>query len=120
MTAELREKARRRNPAYLPVPKPLRSAIARGNFGEDDHGPVRPTPDEVRAITETHATKLVELLGEMEAVELSSHGLPRVTVRRPSSRGTAYSASWPCMPKISASQLQTAWRGTPATAPRNV
>lgn len=53
----------------LPVPKPLASAVGKGNFGEDDHGPVRPSAAEVRAITEYHAEKLVELLGRLQEIE---------------------------------------------------
>lgn len=52
----------RRSPAVLPVPKPLPSAIGRGHFGEDEHGPIRPTAAEVRAITENHAERLINLL----------------------------------------------------------
>ena len=47
----------------LPAPRPLPSAISAGNFGHDEHGnPIRPGPDEIRAITEHHAEKLIELL----------------------------------------------------------
>jgi hypothetical protein len=48
--------------ARLPVPKPLPASIAAGHFGQDEDGPVRPRADEVRAITERHAEKLIELL----------------------------------------------------------
>jgi hypothetical protein len=48
--------------ARLPVPRPLPASVAAGNFGQDDEGPVRPQADEVRAITERHAEKLIELL----------------------------------------------------------
>jgi len=52
--------------ARLPGPKPLASAIAAGHFGKDDDGrPVRPGSHEVRAITERHAEKLIELLDSM-------------------------------------------------------
>jgi hypothetical protein len=43
--------------------------VARGNFGEDEHGPVKPKPAEVRAITEHQAEKLIELLGRLQDVE---------------------------------------------------
>ena len=59
----------RRHPAVLPVPKPLPSAIGRGHFGEDEHGPIRPTPAEVRAITENHAERLINLLERLAEVE---------------------------------------------------
>src|SRR5581483_7079026 len=47
-------------PARLPVPKPLPEAVAAKRFGEEDGKPVRPGPNEVRAITEQHAEKLIE------------------------------------------------------------
>jgi hypothetical protein len=59
----------RRSPAVLPVPKPLPSAIGRGHFGEDEHGPIRPTPAEVRAITENHAERLINLLEGLARVQ---------------------------------------------------
>lgn len=61
-----RRKPARKPPAVLPVPKPLPSAIGKGNFGEDERGPVRPTAAEVRAITEHHAEKLIDLLGRLQ------------------------------------------------------
>jgi len=48
--------------AVMPVPKPLRSAIAAGRFGQDRGVPVNPSADEVHAITSNHAENLVELL----------------------------------------------------------
>jgi integrase/recombinase XerD len=49
--------------ARLPVPRPLLASIAAGHFGQEDDGkPVRPGVEEVRAITERHAEKLIELL----------------------------------------------------------
>jgi hypothetical protein len=48
--------------ARLPVPRPLPASIATGAFGQDEDGPVLPRADEVRAITERHAEKLIELL----------------------------------------------------------
>ncbi len=59
----------RRHPAVLPVPKPLPSAIERGHFGEDEHGPIRPTSAEVRAITENLAERLVNLRDGLAEVE---------------------------------------------------
>lgn len=58
-----------RSPAVPPVPKPLPSAIGRGHFGEDGQGPIRPTPAEVRAITENHAERLINLLEGLTEVE---------------------------------------------------
>ena len=58
-----------RGPAFLPVPKPLPSAIGCGHFGEDERGPVRPTAAEVRAITENHAERLINLLNGLAEVE---------------------------------------------------
>lgn len=48
--------------AVMPVPKPLRSAIAAGRFGMDGGVPVNPSGDEVHSITSNHAEKLIELL----------------------------------------------------------
>ena len=59
----------RRSPAVLPVPKPLPSATGRGHFGEDEHGPIRPTAAEVRAITENQAERLIDLLEGLAEVE---------------------------------------------------
>lgn len=54
---------RRSVAACLPVPRPLPSAIAAGNFGQDEDGkPVRPGTYEIRDITERHADKLIDLL----------------------------------------------------------
>jgi len=58
-----------RHPACLPVPKPLASAIGKGNFGEDERGPVRPTAAEVRAITEHHAERLIDLLDRLQVAD---------------------------------------------------
>lgn len=63
---EERRKPARKSLAIMPVPKPLPSAIGKGNFGEDERGPVRPTAAEVRAITEHHAEKLIDLLGRLQ------------------------------------------------------
>ena len=64
-----RQKRTRKSPATLPVPTPLPEAIGKGNFGEDEHGPIRPKADEVRAITENQAERLIEILSELKAVE---------------------------------------------------
>jgi hypothetical protein len=49
--------------ARLPVPRPLPEAVAAGRFGlDDDQRPIRPGPDEVRAITEEHVEKLIDIL----------------------------------------------------------
>jgi hypothetical protein len=47
--------------ARLPVPKPLPHAVAAGHFGHDEDGPVSPSADEVRAITEAHAELLIDM-----------------------------------------------------------
>jgi hypothetical protein len=77
-TAEQPHAVRARRPrrlsSSLPVPKPLRSAVQSGVFGRDEHGPVRPSPEEVRAITEEHAEKLAELLAGATAAS-SKRGL---------------------------------------------
>jgi hypothetical protein len=56
----------------LPVPRPLPEAIKAGHFGlEADGTPVNPTPDEVRAVTEQHAEKIVALLDGRRRMERS-------------------------------------------------
>jgi hypothetical protein len=60
------QRAHRRIIARLPVPEPLRAAVAAGHFGHAERGPVRPSPDEVRAISEAHAEKLIDLLTAIE------------------------------------------------------
>jgi len=61
----------RRVIARLPVPRPLAHAIAAGNFGQDERGPVNPSADEVREITENHAEMLIDLLDEQRQAERS-------------------------------------------------
>jgi hypothetical protein len=61
--------AKRRSPTVLPVPKPLPEAIKAGHFGEQAGGPVNPKPAEVRAITEQHAEKIVDLLDGLRHME---------------------------------------------------
>jgi hypothetical protein len=57
----------------MPVPKPLHHAVMKGVFGRDEKGkPIRPKPDEVRAITENHAEKIIERLGAANEVEIRS------------------------------------------------
>lgn len=58
----------RNSPVVLPVPKPLPQAIGRGHFGEDENGPIRPTAQEVRAITENHTERLIGFLDGLQEV----------------------------------------------------
>lgn len=60
--------ANRKPTSSLPVPKPLREAVGNGSFGEDEFCPIRPGPEEVRAITEYHAEKLLGLLKQLEEI----------------------------------------------------
>jgi hypothetical protein len=49
----------------LPVPKPLPTSVASGIFGRDECGkPIRPSPREVRAITEQHAEQMMDMQDE--------------------------------------------------------
>ena len=50
-------------------PQPLPSAVGRGHFGEDEHGPIRPTAAEVRAIAENCAERPINLLEGLVEVE---------------------------------------------------
>jgi uncharacterized protein YukE len=64
------KRVRRRDPARitarLPVPRPLPSAVAAGQFGQEENGkPVRPGAREIREITEQHAEKLIDLLDSL-------------------------------------------------------
>jgi hypothetical protein len=48
--------------SQLPVPLPLRSSVANGVFGRDENGkPIRPDSDEVRAITEQQAERMIDM-----------------------------------------------------------
>jgi hypothetical protein len=64
-------KAGRRVIARMPVPKPLPHAVAAGNFGQDERGPIRPSAAEVREITETHAALLIDLLAQQREAQRS-------------------------------------------------
>jgi hypothetical protein len=58
--------------ATLPVPKPLPAAISAFHFGKHEDGaPVRPDAAEVRAITENHAERIIDLLEGLREVERS-------------------------------------------------
>jgi hypothetical protein len=48
--------------ARFPIPRPLRAAIAAGNFGRDENGVIRPSAADVRSLTLLHSEKLIELL----------------------------------------------------------
>ena len=68
--------------ARLPVPKPLPASIAAGHFGQDDEGkPVRPGAEEVRAITERHAEKLIELLDTLAHAQTADQDRLRADFR---------------------------------------
>jgi hypothetical protein len=61
----VRRSAKVRRRSCLPVPRPLRTAVAAGIFGHDESGkPVRPSREEVRAITERHAERMVDMNDE--------------------------------------------------------
>jgi hypothetical protein len=52
--------------ARFPVPRPLPIAVSAGRFGRDEQGkPIRPASDEVRAITENLADKLIDMLDSL-------------------------------------------------------
>jgi hypothetical protein len=46
----------------------LTGAIERAVFGEDEYGPVEPSPEEVSEITQVHAEKLIELRQSLDEV----------------------------------------------------
>lgn len=55
-----RNHQRGRVSSCLPVPKPLRSSVKAGAFGEDERGRlIRPSAAEVRAITEQQVERMV-------------------------------------------------------------
>jgi hypothetical protein len=71
----------RRLSSRMPVPKPLPSAVALAIFGWDEKDrPIRPRPDEVRAITEQHAHRMMDMnqreLAEAVAKYAQDFGLP--------------------------------------------
>jgi hypothetical protein len=56
----------RRITAHLPAPEPLPAAVKNGVFGYDDTDePIEPDAAEVRAITLTHAERLIDILNQM-------------------------------------------------------
>ncbi|MGA2233171.1 MAG: hypothetical protein ABSH22_19890 [Tepidisphaeraceae bacterium] len=64
--SKIKRREGRRVVARLPVPTPLSSAIAAGQFGYQENGkPVRPGAHEVREITRRHAEKLIDLLNSI-------------------------------------------------------
>ena len=85
----------------MPVPRPLKSAVAAGRFGIENGKPINPSPDEVREITERHAeamcgvneagwhaavAKYAEDFGEKAAAQLERY--VRAEIRR-QDQGTA-------------------------------
>jgi hypothetical protein len=51
------------------VPRPLPGSVAAGHFGHDEDGrAIRPEADEIRAITESLADRLIDLLDAMREV----------------------------------------------------
>lgn len=72
VTDMIRDKPKRISSA-MPVPKPLASSVARGVFGHEENGkPVRPSPQEVRDITETAAEKMIDMLRERKCEPFKS------------------------------------------------
>jgi hypothetical protein len=67
---EVKPKRKRTGPARLPVPQPLQEAVEKGNFGydPDTDDPIKPGPREVRAITENHAERMIELLDRLKTI----------------------------------------------------
>jgi hypothetical protein len=59
-----------RHPAVLPVPRPLPEAVKKGNFctSLQTGKPIRPGRAEVRAITEHHAERMIEILERMRQI----------------------------------------------------
>jgi hypothetical protein len=70
----------RRAIARLPVPRPLAQAVAAGNFGQDERGPVKPSADEVRKITENHAEMLIDLLCDQRQAERTGQEADRARI----------------------------------------
>ncbi len=67
--------------ARMPVPRPLRHAVAAGIFGVDEDGrPISPSPDEVHEITARHGELLAELIGEL--LEADRRESPAAQTRR--------------------------------------
>lgn len=64
--SERRQRAACADP--LPYVWPLPDAIERRHFGEDEDGPVEPSAEEVQAITEDVADRLIQHLNELEGV----------------------------------------------------
>jgi hypothetical protein len=63
--------------ARLPVPRPLPASVAAGRFGHDDDGKaIRPEADEIRAITESLADRLIELLDAIKETTQESARQP--------------------------------------------
>jgi hypothetical protein len=61
--------SRKRVCVTLPVPKPSPEAIEAGHFGQEDGKPLKPTTAEIRAITERHADKMIDLLDGIRQLE---------------------------------------------------
>jgi hypothetical protein len=55
--------------ATLPRPKPLEAAVERGHFGEDEQGPMCPSGEEVKEITERLAERLIDLMNGLREVQ---------------------------------------------------
>ena len=53
----------------LSVAVPLREAIEEGHFGSDEHGPIRPSPADILALTEQLADLLINLIEGFRQVE---------------------------------------------------
>ncbi|HEY8748407.1 MAG TPA: hypothetical protein VIM11_10555 [Tepidisphaeraceae bacterium] len=58
----VRKERTSRASSHLPVPRPLRASVAAGVFGREENGkPIGPNADEVRAITEQYAERMIEM-----------------------------------------------------------
>jgi hypothetical protein len=91
-----------RRSSCLPVPRPLRTAVAAGIFGHNENGkPVCPSREEVRAITERHAENMIDMndaelqaAGKMYAEDFGEKAalqLERYVRRQQHSRGMGQS-----------------------------